>query len=185
MMTSMGDTSGYSVVWFSPNQVFNSISEVCWSVNLTNLGTRQWWKVAVLSVNAPDIMSDVAASNLTGLTGPDRAVASYGGPSGWQGKLHIGDTRQDWPPGINAGSDKMTRYPACFRDNKNGTLTFTLTGPSAGGAVTTNTFTTAGSFPSGPLKVVFQDHNYTPLKSDNQVGTPVGFTWHWDNIVIS
>ncbi|WP_154723352.1 hypothetical protein [Ilumatobacter coccineus] len=184
LMTSIGDTSGYSVGWFSPDQVFDSITEVCWDVNLTDLGSRQWWKVAVLSTSAPDIMSEVAASELSDLNGSDRAIASYGGVGGWKGKMRIGDERQDWF-GMDSGDDKKTRYPACFRDNGNGTLTFTMTGPKDGGAVSTESFTSAGSFPDGPLKVVFQDHNYTPTKSDNGVGTPVGFTWHWDNIIIS
>ena len=63
-------------------------------------------------------------------------------------------------------------------------MTFTMTGPKDGGAVATESFTVNGSFPSGPVKVVFQDHNYTPTKSDNGVGTPVGFTWHWDNLIV-
>ncbi len=183
LMTSVGDTSGYSVAWFSPNQTFATVREVCWSVNLTNLGSRQWWKVAVLSTSAPNVMSEVAASELSGITGSDRAVASWGGVGGWKGKMRIGEARMDWYS-FDAGDDKATRYPACFRDNGNGTLTFTMTGPKDGGAVATESYTTSGRFPAGPVKVVFQDHNYTPTKSDNGVGTPIGYTWHWDDIVI-
>lgn len=183
VMTAIGDTSGYSVGWFAPNRVFSSVTEVCWTVTLTNLGTRQWWKVAVLSVNAPDVMSEVESSALSGIEGSDRAVASWGGVGGAPAKLRIGNARQNFFE-MTAGNDKMTRYPACFRDNLDGTLTFTIRGPRNGGAVVTDSFTTAGSFPSGQVKVVFQDHNYTPTKSDNMVGTPIGYTWHWDDIAI-
>ena len=182
-MTSVGDTSGYSVAWFSPKQTFASVRQVCWDVNLTNLGNRQWWKVAVVSTSGPDIMSEVAASELSGIEGSDRAVASWGGVGGAQGKLRIGEDRMDYFDML-ADNDKATRYPSCFTDNLDGTMTFTMTGPKDGGAVATESFTVNGSFPSGPVKVVFQDHNYTPTKSDNGVGTPVGFTWHWDNLIV-
>lgn len=184
LMTAVGDTSGYSVAWFKPAVTFDEVSEVCWSINLTNLGSRQWWKVAVLSIDAPDIMSEVGASNLSGIVGPDRAVASWGGIGGWKGKLRIGEERWEaWF--FDAGSDKATRYPACFRDNNDGTLTFEMTGPRDGGdAIVLESFTVPGEFPQGPKKVVFQDHNYTPTKSDNGVGYPIGFTWHWDDISI-
>lgn len=185
LMTAIGDTSGYSVGWFSPDQVFDSVTEVCWDVNLTNLGSRQWWKVAVLSVDAPDIMSDQQASSLSGIEGPDRAVASWSGGGGWEGKLRIGGDSKNGP-GLHAGSDKMTRYPGCFRDNQDGTLTMTMTGPVMAGDVSTESFTVPGSFPSGALKVVFQDHSYTPTKDDNHVGgrSLTDFTWHWDNIIV-
>ena len=183
LMTAVGDTSGYSVAWFAPNQTFDAVHEVCWAVNLTNLGSRQWWKVAVVSASGPDIMSEVGASELSGVEGSDRSVASWGGVGGWKGKLRIGEARED-TFFVDAGGDKMSRYPACFADNGDGTVTFTITGPIDGGAVGTRSFTRSGSFPSGPVKVIFQDHNYTPTKSDNGVGAPVGFTWHWDDIVI-
>ena len=60
-----------------------------------------------------------------------------------------------------------------------------MTGPKNGGDMTTESFYAEGSFPDGAVKVVFQDHNYTPTKSDNGVGGwPIGFTWHWDEIVV-
>ena len=48
-MDSVGDTSGYSIGWFSPNQMFASVTEVDFDVNLTDLGDRKWWKVGVVS----------------------------------------------------------------------------------------------------------------------------------------
>ena len=41
-------------------------------------------------------------------------------------------------------------------------------------------YTVPGSFPAGGFNVVFKDHNYTPDKD----GMPVGYTWHWDNIIV-
>jgi hypothetical protein len=66
---------------------------------------------------------------------------------------------------------KVLRRPFSITDNGNGTITFQF-----------NSFaqTVPGSFPSGDFKVMFKDHNYTPDKD----GTPVGHTWHWDNIVV-
>ena len=107
-MTSVGDTSGYSVAWFSPKQTFASVRQVCWDVNLTNLGNRQWWKVAVVSTSGPDIMSEVAASELSGIEGSDRAVASWGGVGGARGKLRIGEDRMDYFDML-ADNDKATR----------------------------------------------------------------------------
>ena len=65
-----------------------------------------------------------------------------------------------------------------FRDNGNGTLTwgFQLENGSF------NEFTVPGSFPSGPVRVVFKDHNYTPMKSPSTLRSETTFTWHWDNI---
>lgn len=190
MMTSMGDVDGYSVLWFSPNLSFNDVSEVNFNVNLTDLGTRQWIKVGVVSESryqslgsggvypendAPGfVVSDVGASNLdSDLSGQDILVASWSGgaSAGYPGQLKIGNNKISG--GFNAGSDKMTRYPMVLKDNGNGTITFTANG--SGG-------TANGSFPACPCRVVFYDHNYTPTKSES--GYPRGFTWHWDNIKV-
>jgi hypothetical protein len=48
LMTSIGDTSGYSTGWFSPKQTFLGATEVSWDVNVTDLGVRQWWEVAIV-----------------------------------------------------------------------------------------------------------------------------------------
>jgi hypothetical protein len=188
LMTSMGEIAAYSVVWFSPDQVFSSVSEVCFDVNLTDLGNRQWWKVGVVSdslfnstyrtgyngvVSVPGFMiSDVGSADLDdSLEGPDRIIATWSGgaSAGYPGALKIGNNNVGGE--VDAGSDKATRHPVCLTDNLNGTVTFTVAGESA---------TSASSFPSGPSRVVFYDHNYTPDKD----GTPIGHTWHWDNIVV-
>lgn len=185
VMSSMGDVDGYSVLAFSPKQVFDDVNEVSFDVNLTDLGTRQWWKVGVLSVaDCPALdercmYSDVGASNLPGdLKTAGRLIATWSGgaSAGHPGNLMIGN--QSDPNGgsgtFNAGTDKMTRYPVTFSDDGSGTVTFRV--------AETAVRTIVGSFPECPCRVVFYDHNYTPTKSET--GFPIGFTWHWDNIVV-
>jgi hypothetical protein len=43
-----------------------------------------------------------------------------------------------------------------------------------------HTVTANGSFPTGPVRVIFQDDTYDADKHD---GTG-RYTWHWDNISI-
>ena len=186
MMDSVGDTSGYSVAWFSPNQTFSSVAEVDFDVNLTDLGARKWWKVGVVSEArynstynsccsvAPGFLaSDVGAADLPNdLDSPDLFAATWGGgaSAGYPGGMKVGNTQTN----ANANptpNDKATRHPVSLVDNGNGTVTFTVAGESA---------TVSGAFPKCPCRVVFYDHNYTPDKG----GAPQGHTWHWDNIVV-
>lgn len=191
VMSTMGDISGFSVLWFSPNVVFSDVNSVSFDVNLTDLGDRKWWKVGVVSdalynstymtatwmnsggVPVPGhVVSDVGSSDLNGsLEGPDRLIATWSGAASTAGRqgMAVGSTKV--PCGADAGTDKMTRFPASFVDNGNGTVTFTVRGSSC---------TTAGSFPACPCRVVFYDQNYNPDKD----GVPIGHTWHWDNIVV-
>ena len=69
-------------------------------------------------------------------------------------------------------ASKAIRRPFSMTDNRNGTITVNYGG--------VRTFTVPGSFPAGGFVVVFKDHNYTPDKD----GLPVGYTWHWDNIIV-
>ena len=71
-----------------------------------------------------------------------------------------------------------TRRTHFFRDEGNGTLSFGIEQEDG----TFHVVSRPGSFPTGPVRVVFADHNYTPLKAEN--GTPLTFTWHWDNLTI-
>jgi hypothetical protein len=189
VMSTMGAVAAFSVLWFGPNEVFDDVNRVDFDVNLTYLGPRQWWKVGVVSDNLyrsayrtgarndvvvpGHVVSDVGSSDLDGdLEGSDRLIASWGGAAsaGDHGGLKIGDSgtlgRSDPTP-----NDKATRHPVSLVDNANGTVTFTVAGQSV---------TSSGSFPACPCRVVFYDQNYTPDKD----GTPIGHTWHWDNIVI-
>jgi hypothetical protein len=191
MMSSVGDTSGYSIAWFSPNQVFGSVSSVNFDINLTDLGARQWFKVGVVSdalynstyannyggqIVPGFLVSDVGSSDLrSGLATSDRLLATWSGQAsaGWPGGyLKIGDTNTNVASNPSP-TDKATRHPISLVDNKNGTVTFTVAGVSV---------TRAGSFPACPCRVVFYDHKYTPNKSE--AGMPIGYTLHWDNIVV-
>ena len=71
-----------------------------------------------------------------------------------------------------ACTSKAIRRPFSITDNRNGTITVSYAGFA--------TYTVPGSFPAGGFNVVFKDHNYTPDKD----GAPVGYTWHWDNIIV-
>ena len=54
VMTSIGDTSGYSIGAFAPKQVFTGVREVRWDVNQTDLGDRQFTEVAIIPVDKFD-----------------------------------------------------------------------------------------------------------------------------------
>lgn len=201
LMSAMGDVDGFSIVWFSPNQVFSNVNSVSFDVNLTDLGARKWWKVGVVSdalfnsthpagtcvpngstcngnwkdVRVPGfIISDVGSGGTwtQSLAGSDRLYAT------WNGGASAGYPAYmkigDTSTGVQsnpAPNDKMTRFPVSLVDNKNGTITFTVAGTS---------ITRAGSFPACPCRVVFLDQNYTPDKD----GSIQGHTWHWDNIAV-
>lgn len=189
VMTSIGDTSGYSIGWLSPDMVFDDVTEVSFDVNLTDLGNRQWWKVGVVSnsrynstytgsccYDAPGFLaSDVDAADLpTSLATNDILVASWSGglSGGHPGGLKIGNTKTTARANPSP-TNKMLRHPVSLVDNGNGTITFTVAGVSA---------TANGAFPQCPCRVVLYDHNYTPNKSES--GFPIGYTWHWDNIIV-
>ena len=171
MMTSMGDVDAYSIVAFSPKQVFVNPTIVCIDVNLTNLGTRQWWKIGVVKDGANFMVSDVSASDLPDITGSDKVIASWSGPGAFPAKLRIGNSGSNGPTANPTPNDKATRHEVCLKENSNNTITFTVAGVS---------LTRPGQFPEGNVRVYFYDHNYTPDKD----GTPQGHTWHWDNVYV-
>ena len=119
-----------------------------------------------------------------GLPGyPTGSVVVGNGPFGGDFSVHANgedvqpvglDSRcgDPWALDPEGCASKAIRRTFTITDNGNNTLTLTAFG---------QTYTFAGSFPAGGFNVVFKDHNYTPDKD----GTPVGHTWHWDNIIIS
>ncbi|MEM9132715.1 MAG: hypothetical protein AAF962_10505 [Actinomycetota bacterium] len=189
LMTSIGDTSGYSIGAFTPTQTFTGVREVRWDVNITELGNRQFPEIKVIPADRFDFqdlpcsiewfpcetsthaqLGSVGVSfqnhELSINNGVDNEILSdqWGGP--W---LNPDDPAVD--------SIRMRRTHV-FRDNGDGTLSFSI--EQADG--TFLTVTREGGFPTGPVRVVFADHNYTPLKAEN--GTPETFTWHWDDITV-
>lgn len=189
LMTSIGDTDGYSTGWFSPRQTFSDQTRVAWDVNLTDLGGRQWWEVAIVPASFDSGVAvcphcaviDWLSPDPSGLPAyPPRSVVVGSGPGGNEVKVSTnGVDRQvaqhyrirDFDP--DAAASKVIRRPFSVVDNRNGTVTVNFGGFA--------TYTVPGSFPSDGFVVVFKDHNYTPTKD----GPVAGFTWHWDNISIT
>lgn len=191
LMTSIGDTAGYSTGWFSPKQTFIGATEVAWDVNVTDLGARQWWEVSVVPSSFDSDVDECPECSVVDWLSPDPSglpaypagsVTVGSGPFGGEFSVHSnGETfnpsewkrvcGDEWALGGAACSSKMDRLPFSLRDNSDGTLTLSAFG---------DTYTFEGSFPEDGFDVVFKDHNYTPDKD----GEPVGHTWHWDNIVI-
>jgi hypothetical protein len=203
LMTSMGDVDSFSIVWFSPDQVFASVDSVDFTVNLTDLGPRQWWKVGVVSdalfnskhpaglcvpngstcndswqnINVPGfILSDVGSASTwsTSLAGSDRMIAS------WSGQGSAG-----YPGGLLKIGNTNTSVSSNPAPGDKMTRFPVSLVDNHDGTVTFTvadiSVTRAGSFPACPCRVVFYDQNYTPDKD----GTPIGHTWHWDAIVIN
>ena len=206
VMTSIGDTSGYSIGAFSPARVFSDVREVRWDVNQTDLGDRQWTEVAIIPAgqfdfqNLPctgDVPCDTTTHDQIGSVGTQwsgqfaRKINTPAGPNGFLqagGELGYRCDGCPYAPSVRFGSGYGAGDPALnsvairrssfFRDNGDGTLTWGFQLENG----TFNEFTVPGRFPSGPVRVVFKDHNYTPMKSPATLRPETTFTWHWDNI---
>lgn len=180
MMTSMGDVDGYSILWFSPDQSFtrDSTKTVSWSVNITDLGGRQWWEVSIVPKNGKFLATIDWLAGTANIDSYDRESLIIGsGPFGNTVNITANGDNQysGWQSTCGLDSEgcdsKRLRRPFSITDNGNGTITVNYAG------VHTETF--QGSFPQN-FEVYFKDHNYTPDKD----GMPAGHTWHWDNISV-
>jgi hypothetical protein len=194
VMTSIGDTAGYSWAWMTPNQSFSGVNEVRWDVNITDLGNRQFTEVMVVPAGNWDPYGAVPSLPCLVVTFafPCDAMSYPGmnaiGTSSFNGQLIIAtqdgseivhDGAPDSDPARTSIRERRTHY---FRDNGNGTVTFGQEQENG----SYRTVTADGSFPDGQVKVVFKDHGYTPLKSE--FGFPRGeptFTWHWDDLIVA
>jgi hypothetical protein len=184
MMTSMGNMSGYSIVAFSPNQVFPDVNRVCFDINMTAMD-RKWFEVAIVPEAAfqangrrLDYVSPGAedVDQTAARTGPGFVVLEGGSDPTAGAGITIGRQKalQD-PQGFSAGTDKATRFEHCMWDDGQGRIHYTLATPGS-----PHVLSAPGSFPDGPARVIFKDHSYDPGKGG---GAPFG-TWHWDNIEI-
>lgn len=208
IMTSIGDTSGYSLGAFSPATAFTGVREVRWDVNQTDLGDRQWTEVAVIPADrfdfddlpcSLDVPCDTTTHDVLGSVGTQwggqraRRINTFDQPNGYtQANGGLGYRCDECPyapsvrygEGYGAGDPALTsvaiRRSNYFRDNGDGTLTWGLVLEDG----TTDELTVPGAFPAGPVRVVFKDHNYTPLKSPATLLDVTTFTWHWDNIEV-
>ena len=187
LMTAVGDTAGYSIAWFSPKQSFASGTQVSWDVNVTDLGARQWWEVAIVPTSfnsgvpsCPQCAAQEFTKTPAGVPGyPKGSIIVGDGAYGKDVNISTDGVNRNVSPNVGVCSidpegcaSKAIRRTFSITDNKNGTVTVNYGGFKS--------FTVPGSFPAGGFDVVFKDHNYTPDKD----GKPVGHTWHWDNIVV-
>lgn len=221
LMTSIGDTSGYSIGAFTPAMSFVDVVEVRWSVNQTDLGDRQFTEIAIIPTENFHFMRlpcqiglpcGTDPGNVLGLNDDDtinhHEIGSIGTQWGGQRARVINTIEQptgyvqafgepgyrcdgcDYSPGMRFGEAYGADDPALtsvrprlenyLRDNGDGTVTWGLVLSDG----TVNDFTVPGAFPSGPVRVVFKDHGYTPLKSEATLVPETTFTWHWDDIEI-
>ena len=193
LMTSVGDTSGYSIAWFSPDgdgdgraDVFSSTDTdvISWDVNVTHLGNRQWWEVVLVAEGAPFLTAIDWIATPGGIEAYHPETIAVG-----KGPIQIYSGGRDRDPlawesvcgqfGVDPEgcASKAIRRSFSIRDNNDGTITYDFLGRQ---------FTYAGEFPD-KFEVYFKDHNYTPTKDGcGYYGGPCpGFTWHWDNIAVT
>jgi hypothetical protein len=192
LMTSIGDTSGYSIGSFSPKQSFTGVTEVRWDVNITNLGNRQFPEVKLIPADRFDFQNIPCAIEWLPCDTSSHTQLGSVGTSFFNDEMLIDagsgiDHNQKpstfgWPETDPARDSIRTRRTHFFRDNGDGTLTFGIEREDG----TFSELTGAGAFPDGPVRVVFADHNYTPLKAigDGNVEGPITFTWHWDDLIV-
>jgi hypothetical protein len=205
MMTAVGDTSGYSLAWFTPKQSFTDQTMVSWDVNVTDLGGRQWWEVMIYpesdasryfearteSQHGTDCLvctTEGWMAQTAGLLpyGPGSIVVGTGPAALQDPKIHYDGRSNLYTANTKICKGAYTWFKgsgAC--DSKKTRLTFSIRDNQNGtitvdfGGAFRQTF--SGSFPDEPWRVVFKDHNYTPDKD----GPPIGHTWHWDNIAVT
>lgn len=186
LMTSMGDIDNYSWVWFTPIQSFVDVTEVRWDINGTDLGQRQFPEVKLIPadrydpLNMPCVMLSPTPCD-TDTIGTLGGIAVSDFPdAGATDEMYFGSTapnqRCDLPIDADAEASKAIRRTNILRDLGNGTIEWEVVGQGV------CTFT--GSFPTGPVRVVFADHNYTPNKGCSGE-VCYGYTWHWDTIEIA
>ncbi len=205
MMTGL-NTDSVATLNFSPKQVLNNVTRVCWDQNMTDLGAGKWLNIFVV----PNDAYVSGGSNLAYAAG---VGIPFGGipqmlPPGavdftWVGGTVMshkvqpdGSYRQDFyqwdsiplvdangdgtidrldPPASGMATDPAPRFTICIDDGAN---QVTIERPD--GALDTYAYNI--SFPSGQVRVIFQDASYNPVK---HVGFENHLTWHWDNIIIN
>jgi hypothetical protein len=181
VMTSIGDTAGYSIGAFSPARAFEDVREIRWDVNISDLGTRQFIEVKVIPVDSFDFQDLPCAVEWLPCETSTHGELGSVGVSFFGHELMINNgTDHESTPWYDdddpALAEVVTRRQERFTDNGDGTLSFSIERQDG----SFQTITAPGRFPDGPVRVVFGDHSYTPTKDED----PIGFTWHWDNIEI-
>ena len=138
-MTSIGDTAGYSTGWFTPKQTFTTRRTVSWDVNLTDLGGRQWWEVAIVPAAYNSGVADCAhsarpstgcprsphlpahpAGSVAVANGPGGGRRSTSSTNGRRSKRHASTYRTcNFDP--EGCASKAIRRTFSITDNRNGT----------------------------------------------------------------
>ena len=140
-MTSVGDTSGYSIAWFAPRQTFHAgvDTSVSFDVNVTDLGARQWWEVSLVPVGTPFLATVDFVAETADIDVYDRGSVVVGkGPFGNDGNIVTQGVRRD-PLGYGhvcggfaadpeGCASKAIRRTFTITDNLNGTITFDYLG---------------------------------------------------------
>lgn len=182
LMTTMGDVDLYSIVSFTPNDTFVGVAEIRWDVNVTALGdspnNRQFTEVKVIPAAVFDVHNLPCAVELPCGT-DDMGTLGAVGVSSHHNALRFNNgtgpsscSPSNDPEGL---ASKAIRREHVLTDNGDGTVTYAVEGRGA--------CTFSGSFPAGPVRVVFADHSYTPEKDCGDAECP-GYTWHWDDIEV-
>jgi len=202
------DTTGYNIAWFSPKPTFTAVSKVCWDINMTELSHRKWTQVLFVgqadavrypdgqTINGPQWKARGTGGFDLGYVSPDFQFPALNGPTSGiepQGGTLAGVKVQENAPSwfqnqtnwtfrgfglaLNGITDKAARYTQCVENQPNNIVRFTQNTPGA-----PRTFDMPGQIPQAPVRVVFQDDNYDPIKGDAY--NRDNMTWHWDNIQI-
>ena len=131
LMTSL-NTLGYGIASFSPRQVFEDVSRVCWTQNLTDLGGRKWTQMLVVpeeTFQANGLRMDYVSPGFgdegtpggNQLIPPDEAFGLkvlVGTVIAFMGREEIGGSGPD----LFTTEDKAKRYRHCVTDLGDGTV---------------------------------------------------------------
>jgi hypothetical protein len=179
MMTAL-DTADIATLSFSPKQTFTNVGKVCWDQNMNDLGEGKW--VNIFVVPASDVSSyggnlNYAAATGLAFGGITQMLPATAYDFTWlRGTTFVNGAEMMWASnshGIAATSPP--RFQICLQ---NSGRTLVVHRPDG----STDTINTGKTFPTGEVKVIFQDASYNPVKHN---GSESHLTWHWDNFIIA
>jgi len=202
MMTGL-TTPGIATLSFSPKQTFNNVQQLCWDQNMNDLGQGKW--VNVFIVPAADIASHggnfsyAAASGLPFGGIPRRLPAGAVDFTWLRGSTFVDkwganatytETMNQWKSYFagdygnvggmvpNGTLEAAPRFKICLNSGGN----MVIQRPTADGTVVTESYPIGTTFPTGDVRVIFQDASYNPEKHS---GSADHLTWHFDNFAVS
>jgi hypothetical protein len=181
-MTAL-DTTDVATLSFSPRQTFTDVSRVCWEQNMNNLGEGKWLNMFVVPASdVADHGGDLNYAAATGLAfgGNDLLVPPGGFNFTWLRGSTMAfsgyDQTMDFWKSVEPGGmdpSPAPRYRICVQSGGD----MVIERPDG----TTDRMAIGTTFPTGEVKVIFQDGSYNPVKHN---GSADHLTWHWDNIAI-